>query len=92
MLDGVIADQPDARHPAVHSDRGYHYRRPGWIKRMKKASLIRSMSRKGCSSDNAARKGFFSPLKNEMFYRRSRSGVSPDYFDLELDDCFSGIR
>ena len=78
MLDGVIAALPDGCYPTVHSDRGCHYRWPGWIQRMKEAGLTRSMSKKGCSPDNAACEGFFGRLKNEMFYGRSWIGVSPD--------------
>lgn len=47
MLDGVISDLPDGCHPTVHSDRGCHYRWPGWIERMKEAGLTCSMSKKG---------------------------------------------
>ena len=86
MLDGVIAKLPDGCYPAVHPDRGCHYRWPGWIQRMKEAGLTRSMSKKGCSPDNAACKGFFGRLKNKMFYGRSWVGVSPDDFAQELDD------
>lgn len=85
MLDKVIADLPDGCYPTVHSDRGCHYRWPGWIKRMKGAGLVRSMSKKGCSPDNAACEGFFGRLKNEMFYTRSWVGVSLDDFVRELD-------
>lgn len=41
---------------------------PGWVERMEKAGLERSMSNKGCSPDNAACEGLFGRLKNEMFY------------------------
>ncbi len=54
---------------------------PGWIEQMKKAGLVRSMSKKGCSPDNAACEGFFGRLKNEMFL-----GSSLDDFARELDD------
>ena len=53
---------------------------------MKKAGLTRSMSKKGCSPDNAACEGFFDRLKNEMFYGRSWIGRSLDDFAQELDD------
>ena len=86
MLDRVIAELPDGCYPTVHSDRGCHYRWPGWIQRMRKAGLTRSMSKKGCSPDNAACEGFFGRLKNEMFYGRSWIGVSPNDFAQELDD------
>jgi putative transposase len=69
MLDAVIETVTNAGdRPVVHSDRGAHYRWPGWLTRMRDAKLIRSMSRKGCSPDNAACEGFFGRLKNELFY------------------------
>ena len=86
MLDEVIAKLPDGCHPTVHSDRGCHYRWPGWIERMEEAGLTRSMSKKGCSPDNAACEGFFGRLKNEMFYGRSWIGKSLDAFAQDLDD------
>lgn len=89
MLDGVIAELPDGCYPTVHSDRGCHYRWPGWIQRMREAGLTRSMSKKGCSPDNAACEGFFGRLKNEMFYGRSWIGVSPDDFVQELEDSIN---
>lgn len=46
MLDQAIAQLDNHSHPIVHSDRGCHYRWPGWIERMKKANLTRSMSKK----------------------------------------------
>lgn len=85
MLDDAISNLTDAEHPIVHSDRGCHYRWPGWISRMENARLTRSMSKKGCSPDNSACEGFFGRLKNEMFYCRSWQGVSVDKFINELD-------
>ena len=70
----------DGEHPVVHSDRGCHYRWPGWIQRMDDNNLIRSMSRKGCSPDNSACEGFFGRLKNEIFYKRERKDVTLDEF------------
>jgi len=69
MLDAAIETVADGNdRPVVHSDRGAHYRWPGWLSRMHNAKLIRSMSRKGCSPDNAACEGFFGRLKTELFY------------------------
>ena len=47
--------------------------------------LPRSMSKKGCSPDNAACEGFFGRLKNEMFYGYSWSGVTIEEFIGILD-------
>lgn len=85
MLDNAIALLVEGEHPIVHSDRGCHYRWPGWIERMEKAGLTRSMSKKGCSPDNSACEGFFGRLKNEMFYCRSWEGMSIDDFIQEVD-------
>ena len=85
MLDQAIATLPKGQHPIIHTDRGCHYRWPGWIDRMEHAGLTRSMSKKGCSPDNSACEGFFGRLKNEMFYGRSWIGVSLDAFTQELN-------
>ena len=63
MLDQAVRQLAENEHPIVHSDRGGHYRWPGWIRRMEQAGLTRSMSKKGCSPDNLACEGFFGRLK-----------------------------
>ena len=80
MLDRAVTTLKDDEHPVIHSDRGSHYRWPGWVSRIAKAGLKQSMSKKGCPEDNAACEGFFGRLKNEMFYHRSWRGVSLDEF------------
>lgn len=85
MLDEAVLTLKEDEKPLVHSDRGAHYRWPGWIERMEAAGLTRSMSKKGCSPDNSACEGFFGRLKNEMFYGVSWQGVSIDSFINELD-------
>lgn len=69
----------------IHSDRGGHYRWPGWIAICDANGLTRSMSAKGCSPDNAAMEGFFGRLKNEFFYYRDWRGVTPEEFMALLD-------
>lgn len=72
--------------PIIHSDRGVHYRWPGWIDRMEKNVFIRSMSKKGCSPDNSACEGVFGKIKNEMFYNADWSGVNISEFIGILND------
>ena len=86
MLEEAIGTLSPSEHPLIHTDRGCHYRWLGWIERMENAGLTRSMSKKGCSPDNAACEGFFGRLKNEMFYGRSWIGVSMDDFINEIND------
>ena len=85
MLDKAINKLNPTEHPLIHTDRGCHYRWPGWIERMDSAGLTRSMSEKGCSPDNAACEGFFGRLKNEMFYCRSWVGISMKNFIDEIN-------
>lgn len=83
MLDDAISRLLSEEKPIVHSDRGVHYRWPGWIERMDNAGLTRSMSKKGYSPDNSACEGVFGRLKNEMFYNADWTGVSiSDFIDI----------
>ena len=54
----------EGQGPVAHSDRGCHYRWPGWIAICERNGLARSMPRKGCSPDNSAMEGFFGRLEN----------------------------
>lgn len=86
MLDAAIETIVDgAQRPVVHTDRGAHYRWPGWLSRMREAHLTRSMSRKACSPDNAACEGFFGRLKNEMYYPRSWLDTTVEQFIAEVN-------
>ena len=87
MLDAAIETVAETNdRPVVHSDRGGHYRWPGWLSRMSEANLTRSMSRKACSPDNAACEGFFGRLKNELFYPRDWKSVTIEQFIGVVDD------
>ena len=77
MLDKAVEQLNENEHRIIHSDRGCHYRWPGWIERVENAGLERSMSKKGCSPDNAACEGLFGRIKNEMFYNR-------DWYDTSI--------
>lgn len=86
MLDAAVEKLADGNdRPVVHSDRGAHYRWPGWPSRIGDAGLIRSMSRKGCSPDNAACEGFFGRLKTELFYPRQWQATTIEQFFQALD-------
>jgi len=88
MLDAAIATVVTKEcKPVIHSDRGAHYRWPGWLSRVHDAKLIRSMSRKGCSPDNAACEGFFGRLKTELFYPRNWQGVTIEQF-IQIVDSY----
>ena len=88
LANGMPADAcstlGDGEKPIIHSDRGCHYRWDEWIRICEEHGLIRSMSAKGCSPDNAAAEGFFGRLKNELFYGRDWRGVGYEEFRERL--------
>jgi putative transposase len=86
MLDAAIeAVVSSEERPVLHSDRGAHYRWPGWLSRIADAKLIRSMSRKACCPDNAACEGFFGRLKNELFYPQNWQSTTIEQFIQTLN-------
>jgi transposase InsO family protein/transposase-like protein len=86
MLEDALSTLSKNECPLIHTDRGCHYRWPGWTGRMENAGLQRSMSKKGCSPDNSACEGFFGRLKNEMFYSRSWADISLTRFCAIIND------
>ena len=86
MLDAAIDSvAASSDRPIVHSDRGGHYRWPGWLSRIEAAKLARSMSREGYSPDNAACEGFFGRVNTELFYSRNWRSTTIEEFVRELD-------
>ena len=88
MLDAAIETVVNSNdRPVVHSDCGAHHRWPTWLSRMRDARRIRSMSRKGCSPDNAACEGFFGRLKTKLFYSRAWQATIVEQF-MEVVDTY----
>jgi transposase InsO family protein len=86
MLDAAVETIADSEvRPIVHSDRGGHYRWPGWLERIDAAKLVHSMSRKANSQDNAACEGFFGRLKTEFIYPRDPRSFTVAQFNDEVD-------
>ena len=50
----------------VHSDQGCHYTSNAFIRKLKDASFVQSMSRKGNCWDNAPQESFFGHMKDEI--------------------------
>jgi putative transposase len=63
-----IIKQQAVYRTTIHSDQGWHYQHPAWVKALKKQRIFQSMSRKGTCADNAAMENFFGLLKQEMYH------------------------
>lgn len=84
-LEAAVATLAPGEAPLVHSDRGCHYRWPGWVAICERAGLTRSMSRKGHSPDNAACEAFFGRMKVEMYHGADWSLASVQDLAAALD-------
>jgi len=57
----------------IHSDQGFHYTNPLYIKQIEELDMIQSMSRKGNCIDNAPIESFFGHLKDEVDYKSCKT-------------------
>jgi len=53
----------------IHSDQGFHYTNPEYIKKVNALNMIQSMSSKGNCIDNAPVESFFGHLKDDVDYK-----------------------
>ena len=68
--------QMDKYHNAlIHSDHGFHYTNPEYIKKIKALKMIQSMSRKGNCIDNAPIESFFGHLKDDVDYKNCKTFI-----------------
>jgi len=75
----------------IHSDQGFHYTNPSYIKAIKELKMVQSMSRKANCIDNAPIESFFGHMKDELEYRscttfqelRSRIDAYMQYYNDE---------
>lgn len=79
-LEAACATLAPGERPVIHTDRGGRYRWPGWVAACERHGLVRSMSRKGRSPDNARMEGFLGRLKVELFHLRDWDGWTTERF------------
>lgn len=61
------------KNTLLHSDQGFHYTNPEFIRRAKALNLIQSMSRKGKCTDNGPIESFFGHFKDEVEYKNCQT-------------------
>ena len=83
LLDRLVAKMPEGAKPVLHSDMGWQYQHEAWTRRLKKAEITQSMSRKGNCLDNGATEQVFGHIKDEFF--RGRTWPDFESFESDLD-------
>ena len=83
LLDRLLERVPEGAKPVLHSDMGWQYQHEKWTRRLKKAGIAQSMSRKGNCLDNGATEQVFGHLKDEFF--RGRTWPDFESFKADLD-------
>lgn len=91
---GMLEDALPTLSPGavVHTDGGGNYRSRRWKALCEEHGIVRSMSRKATSPDNARAEGFFGTLKQEFFYAREWTGVSEKRFVSLLEEYIVWYR
>ena len=87
MLVKAVETLPEGARPLVHSDRGCHCRRPGWLALMDRYGPARSTGAKGRSPDDAAAEGFLGRMRTEPVYPGHWGEHTRDGVLVPIDDC-----
>ncbi len=70
---GTISQIKQYKNALIHSDQGFHYTNPGYIKEVETSEMVQSMSRKGNCIDNAPIESFFGHLKDDIDYKNCKT-------------------
>ena len=76
----------------IHSDQGFHYTNPEYIKEINDLDMIQSMSRKGNCIDNAPIESFFGHLKDDVDYRSCKTFEELNRMITEYIDYYNHKR
>ena len=70
---GTINQMEKYKDALIHSDQGFHYTNPEYIKNVKVLEMVQSMSRRGNCIDNAPIESFFGHLKDDIDYKSCKT-------------------
>lgn len=82
-LEMAVSNRKVSNELIFHSDRGVQYANKVFTKKLNSYKLIRSMSGKGDSLDNAVSESFFGSLKRELIYLKSNL-ISKKQMQVEI--------
>lgn len=69
MRDNPVLTTTTLQNIMIHSDQGFHYTNPLYIKQIKGLNMVQSMSRRGNCLDNAPIESFFGHMKDDVDYK-----------------------
>lgn len=98
LMCGMLGDLVEAVRPTrdrpmvAHTDGGAVYMGSRWKEACERSHVVRSMSRKARSPDNARAEGFFGTLKCDFFEARDWTGVGFEEFRRRLDEYIEWYR
>jgi putative transposase len=76
----------------IHSDQGFHYTNPEYIKEIKDLNMIQSMSRKGNCIDNSPVESFFGHIKDDIDYKECKTFTELNLLVEEYIDYYNNAR
>ena len=86
MLASADLDSKDLSNLIIHSDQGWQYQNPRFVKTLKEHGITQSMSRKGNCMDNSIMESFFGIMKNEMFYGHENEYKDFNHFKMVVEE------
>lgn len=73
LVIGTIEKLENSEGVLIHSDQGFHYTNPQYIRKIQELKMEQSMSRKGNCIDNAPIESFFGHLKDDVDYKNCKT-------------------
>ena len=86
MLSRAELDKRNLEGLIFHSDQGWQYQNPRFVKTLADHKIRQSMSRKGNCMDNSIMESFFGVMKNEMFYGHENDFKTFEDFEKAVND------
>jgi len=76
----------------IHSDQGFHYTNPEYIKEIKSLNMIQSMSRRANCIDNSPVESFFGHFKDDVDYKDCKTFTELNLLVEEYIDYYNNAR
>ena len=86
MLSSANISNKNLSNLVFHSDQGWQYQNPRYVKYLKNNNIKQSMSRKGNCIDNCIMESFFGRMKDEIYYGHENEYETFNDFKIVVGD------